>query len=108
LRPTFIGAGKWLLGERSIGSGRETNGARELAKRLLKIYPGEFTDREKDFLEFITGYTALFEFMTRQSETLLEIRDDAEPVAQYRGLGIAILLKQRFEARLDLSEPDAQ
>jgi len=87
---------------------KDTNGARELAKRLLKIYPGELTDWEKDFLESITNYTELFEFTTRQSEKLLEIRDDAEPVNQYRGFCIAILLKQCFAARLDLSEADAQ
>lgn len=87
---------------------KDTNGARELAKRLLKIYPGELTDWEKDFLESITNYTELFEFTTRQSEKLLEIRDDAEPATQYRGFSVAVLLKQCCEARLDLSEADAQ
>ena len=87
---------------------KDTNGARELAKRLLKIYPGEFTDWEKDFLESITNYTELFAFTTRQSEKLIEIRDDAEPIAQYRGFSVAVLVKQCFEARLDLSDADAQ
>ena len=87
---------------------KDTNGARELAKRLLKIYPGELTDWEKDFLESITSYTELFEFTARQSEKLLEIRDGAEPVTQYRRFSVAALLRQCVEARLDLSEADAQ
>ena len=87
---------------------KDTNGARALAKRLLKIHPGEFTDWETDFLESVTSYTELFAFTARQSEKLLEIRDGAEPVTQYRGFCVAILLEQCFEARLDLSEADSQ
>ena len=87
---------------------KDANGVRALAQRLLKIYPGEFTDWELDFLESISSYTELFEFTTRQSEKLLQIRDDTEPVTEYRGFSIALLLKQCWEARLDLAEADEQ
>jgi hypothetical protein len=87
---------------------KDTNGARELAKRLLKIYPGEFNDWEADFLKSITGYTELFEFTTRQAEKLLEIRDDAEPVTRCRGFSVATLIRHCYAARLDLTEADEQ
>jgi hypothetical protein len=87
---------------------KETNGARDLAQRLLKIYPGELTEWELDFLQSITSYTELFEFTTRQAEKLLEIRDDTQSVTQYRGFSIARMIRQCYEARLDLSEADEQ
>jgi hypothetical protein len=87
---------------------KDAKGARELAKRLLKIYPGEFTEWESDFLQSITSYTELFEFTTRQAEKLLEIRDDTEPVTHYRGFSISRLIRQCYEGRLDLSDADEQ
>lgn len=85
---------------------KDANGARELARRLLRIYPGELTEWETDFLQSITSYTELFEFTTRQAEKLLEIRDDAQPVTQYRGFNVATLVRQCHTARLDLSDAD--
>ena len=90
------------------GVRKDASGARDLAQRLLKIYPGELTEWETDFLQSITSYTELFEFTTRQAEKLLEIRDDAEPVTACRGFSVANLIRQCCEARLDLSETDAQ
>ena len=87
---------------------KDANGARELAQRLLKIYPGELTEWEMDFLQSITTYTELFEFTTRQAEKLLEIRDDTEPVTACRGFSVAALIAQCHAARLDLSEVDEQ
>jgi len=87
---------------------KDANGARALAKRLVKIHPGEFTDWESDFLQSITRYTELFEFTTRQAEKLLEIRDDTEPVTECRGFSVATIIKQCYEARLDLGEADEQ
>jgi hypothetical protein len=87
---------------------KDANGARELAKRLLRIYPGELTEWETDFLQSITSYTELFEFTTRQAEKLLEIRDDAELVSQCRGFSVAALIAQCHAARLDLSDADEQ
>ncbi|MEA2876811.1 MAG: hypothetical protein QOF14_2007 [Hyphomicrobiales bacterium] len=87
---------------------KDANGARELATRLLKIYPGELTKWEEAFLESISSYTELFEFTTRQSEKLLQVRDDLELVAEYRGFSIPLLIKNVFDARLDLSEADEQ
>jgi hypothetical protein len=87
---------------------KDANGARELAKRLLKIYPGELTEWEMDFLQSITTYTELFEFTTRQAEKLLEIRDDTQPVTAWRGFSVASMIRQCYEARLDLAEADEQ
>jgi hypothetical protein len=87
---------------------KDANGARELAQRLLKIYPGELTEWETDFLQSITSYTELFAFTTRQAEKLLEIRDDAQPVTQCRGFGVTALVRQCHAARLDLTEADEQ
>jgi hypothetical protein len=87
---------------------KDANGARDLAKRLLKIYPGELTEWETDFLQSITTYTELFEFTTRQAEKLLEIRDDTQPVAAWRGFSVATMIRQCYEARLDLTEADEQ
>jgi hypothetical protein len=87
---------------------KDANGARELAKRLLKIYPGELTEWELDFLQSITSYTELFEFTTRQAEKLLEIRDDTKPVTACRGFSVATLITQCYAARLDLAETDEQ
>jgi hypothetical protein len=87
---------------------KDANAARELAQRLLKIYPGDLTDWEADFLRSITSYRELFEFTTRQAEKLLEIRDDAQPVRDCRGFSVATLIRQCHAARLDLTEADAQ
>ena len=87
---------------------KDANGARALAQRLLKIYPGELTDWEADFLRSMTTYTELFAFTTRQAEKLLEIRDDAEPVTACRGFSVATLIRQCYAARLDLTEADEQ
>jgi hypothetical protein len=87
---------------------KDANGARDLAKRLLKIYPGELTEWETDFLQSITTYTELFEFTTRQAEKLLEIRDDTQLVTAWRGFSVASVIRQCYEARLDLSEADEQ
>ena len=87
---------------------KDASGARALAQRLLKIYPGELTEWEMDFLQSITTYTELFEFTTRQAEKLLEIRDDTEPVTACRGFNVATMIAQCYQARLDLSEVDEQ
>ena len=87
---------------------KDTNGARELAKRLLKIYPGELTEWETGFLGSIGTYKELFEFTTRQSEKLLQIRDDLQSITEYRKFSVALLIKNVFEARLDLSETDEE
>jgi hypothetical protein len=80
--------------------------ARDIARYLLKLPRGDFTDWEIDFLESVARRSVDDELTTRQSEKLLQIRDDAEFIAEYRGFGVGMLLRKCFEARLDLSEDD--
>jgi hypothetical protein len=87
---------------------KDAAGARALAGRLMKIYPGEFTEWELTFLQSISDNTDLDDFTTRQVEKLLQIRDDAEHVTEYRKSNIAMLIKKCHEARLDLSEADEE
>ena len=87
---------------------KDAPSARALAGRLMKIQPGEFTEWELTFLQSISDYTDLGEFTTRQVEKLLQIRDDAERVTEYRKFNIATLIKKCHEGRLDLSEADEE
>jgi hypothetical protein len=48
------------------------------------------------------------ELTTRQSEKLLQIRDDIEEVTEVLGFSVPLLLKGCLEARLDLSEDDEE
>jgi hypothetical protein len=43
---------------------------------------------------------------TRQSEKLLQIRDDIQLVSEYRTFSVKILIEKVHEARADLSEDD--
>jgi hypothetical protein len=79
---------------------------RSLAKRLLGFI--DLTDWEKDFLASIRDDRDHKEFTTRQSEKLLQIRDDYELVTEFHGLSVKILLRQCRDARLDLSEDDEE
>ena len=86
---------------------RDARGARALAQRLLKVYPDALSSWELDFLGSLS-ITDVREFTTRQAEKLLQIRDDSEPVTKYRGYSIASLIRQCYEARLDLNEADEE
>ena len=80
---------------------------RALAKRLLKLPNEDFTDWEKLFLDDMAfSRKAVSEFTTRQSEKLLQIRDDAELVNSYRGFSIKVLLKGCYDGRQDLNEAE--
>ncbi len=76
---------------------------RALAKRLLNL-GAELTDWESIFLELIRNDTETKEFTTRQSEKLLQIRDDYETLTKFQGFSVEILLDKCWLARLDLSE----
>jgi hypothetical protein len=82
--------------------------AKAIATRLLKFHVSDFTEWEKDFLESIIKRNNDYELTTRQVEKLLQIRDDTEELAEFRGFSIKLLTKQVFEARLDLSETDEE
>jgi hypothetical protein len=87
---------------------KDPQGAVNIAKRLLELSPTEFTDWELDFLRSIRRLRNVEEFTTRQSEKLLQIRDDTEVVEEVLGFSVQLLLKCCFEARLDLSEADEE
>jgi hypothetical protein len=85
---------------------KNPKGFRALAKGL-RAHISELTDWEKDFLTSINNQSDKEEFTTRQSEKLLQIRDDYESVTEMRGgFSVKIILRQCREARLDLSEDD--
>jgi hypothetical protein len=87
---------------------KDPQAAVNIAKRLLELSPTEFTDWELDFLRSIQRLRNVEEFTTRQSEKLLQIRDDTEMVEEVLGFSVRLLLKGCFEARLDLSEADEE
>lgn len=81
---------------------------RSVARRLL-AHVTVLTDWEKDFLTSILEETDKDEYSTRQSEKLLQIRDDYERLTEtWNGFSVKSLLKQCHEARLDLSEADEE
>jgi hypothetical protein len=88
---------------------KEPKAFRALAKGLRTQFAGDLTDWEKDFLEGIAGRDGKEEFTTRQSEKLLQIRDDYTSVSELPGgFSVRIVLEECKEARLDLSEDDEQ
>ena len=87
---------------------KDPQGAVNIAERLLALPPTEFTDWELDFLRSIRRLRNVEEFTTRQSEKLLQIRDDVEVVEEVLGFRVQLLLKGCFEARLDLPEADEE
>jgi hypothetical protein len=81
---------------------------RSLAKSLL-THLTDLTEWEADFLASIVVEKDREEFTTRQSEKLLQIRDDYEIVTKIRGdFGVKTVLRQCYEARLDLDEGDEE
>jgi hypothetical protein len=76
---------------------------RALAKRLL-AFGTELTEWESIFVEKICNDTEIEEFTTRQSEKLLQIRDDYETLTKFRGFSVEILLDKCWLARTYLSE----
>jgi hypothetical protein len=81
---------------------------RMLAKRLLAIPNHDWTDWEADFLESMAKFKGPDLLTMRQREKLVELRDDAEYVSQYRGFSIKILNDKCFVGRADLEEGDAE
>lgn len=83
---------------------RDAAAARVVAGGLLKFSAAGLNDWEQDFLESIQERTFLDELSYRQSEVLLEIRDDVERLSTYRGFSISHLINGCWERRLDLDE----
>lgn len=78
---------------------KDPQAAADIAKRLLALPPSEFTDWELDYLRSIRRLRNVEEFTTRQSEKLLQIRDDTEEVTEVLGFSVRLLLKGCVEAR---------
>jgi hypothetical protein len=81
---------------------------RGVAKSLLNLPRADFTDWEVDFLEGMLRQVDEQGLTTRQSEKLLQIRDDSEFITEFRGFSVRLLLRQCYDARLDLSEEDEE
>jgi hypothetical protein len=80
---------------------------RDIAKRLLKLPKDDFTDWEINFLQDMARHNGEEDDLTtRQSEKLLQIRDDTEFITEIRGFSVKIVLRKCYEARLDHSESD--
>jgi hypothetical protein len=85
---------------------KAAKGFRSLAKGL-HAHISDLTEWEKDFLSSIKDQREKDEFTTRQSEKLLQIRDDYVSVTEIRGgFSVGLILRECHEARLDLSEDD--
>jgi hypothetical protein len=79
---------------------------RVLAAHLLRLPNAELTEWETKFLESISGDRTNEEFTTRQSEKLLQIRDDSEYVSEigYARSSVKILIADCQLGYLDLNE----
>lgn len=84
---------------------KDTAAARSIARLLFASEREALTEWEAGFIESLIGYVD-DELTTRQVEKLLEVRDSLVLVAEHRGFSISRLLRNCYEARLDLSEDD--
>jgi hypothetical protein len=86
---------------------KDPEGFRALAAHLLTRIP-DLTDWERDnFLPSILHQSKKEEFTTRQSEKLLQIRDDYQSITGLPGkFRVRLILQACKEARFDLSEDD--
>jgi hypothetical protein len=85
---------------------KDAPAVRALAKRLLAAPDADWTDWEIDFLEDMARHAGR-DLTTRQGEKLIELRDDAESHAIWRGLSVRILLEKCSLARDELKPADA-
>jgi hypothetical protein len=87
---------------------KDAKGFRSLAKGL-RTHISDLTDWEKDFLTSINSQSEKEEFTTRQSEKLMQIRDDYEIVTQLPGgFSVRIILEKCKEGRIDLLEDEEE
>lgn len=92
---------------REIDRYRKDAGAcRTLAAALLRAHADDLTDWEIAFLRGKREIIGDDELTTRQSEKLLEIRDQHQPCTEIHGFSVVKLLEGCFAGRLDLSEDD--
>jgi hypothetical protein len=78
-----------------------------LAKRLLVIPNHDWNDWELDFLEHMARHRGPDSITTRQSEKLVELRDDSEYHSSVNGFSVVSVITNCWLAREDLnSEQD--
>jgi hypothetical protein len=83
--------------------------AQGIARSLIETFPAaDFSDSESDFLHSLVRFERVQEFTRLQIEWLLLIQDELREATEVYGFSIHLLLKQCFEARLDLSEDDEE
>ena len=85
---------------------KSPNTFKPLAAKLLKLSHGNWWDYAERFLRDVSEYRHP-ELNTRQAEYLLKLRDDKATHYTIRGgFSVAILIKNCFEARFDLSNDE--
>jgi hypothetical protein len=83
---------------------------RALAAHLMRLPNADLTKWEIKFLDSISGDRTGGEFTTRQSEKLLQIRDDSEYVSEigHARLSVKILITDCQLGHLDLNEDNEE
>lgn len=86
---------------------KDAKASRTLARELIRVFASDaFSEWETSFLEAIAALPEDRELTLRQGEKLLEIRDGFAVVDQIRGFSVPLLIRQVYEARLDLEDAD--
>ncbi len=79
---------------------------RSLARALLAQEDHVWTDWEIDFLESMANHQGPEPLSQRQREVLSDLDDVSKYVSTVDGLSVTTLIRECFEARLDLDEED--
>jgi hypothetical protein len=77
---------------------------RSLADYLLLLHDAGWTEWETDFLHNMSKHKGPEPISMRQREVLLQLRDDAKLYSKFDSFSIAVLIKNCWQARYDLSE----
>jgi hypothetical protein len=77
-----------------------------LAGYLRKLDTVAWTDWELDFLDSMASRSSSEPISTRQGEVLAQLNDNAKSYTSLEGLSIASLVRDCWQARVDLSEDD--
>ena len=79
---------------------------RSLARALLAQEDHVWTDWEIDFLESMAAHQGPEPLTQRQREVLSELEAVSTYVSSVEGMSVGTLIRECFEARLDLDEED--
>lgn len=81
---------------------------RSLARALIAQEDHVWTDWEIDFLESMAAHQGPEPLSQRQREVLAELEDVSKYVSTVDGMSVTSLIRDCFEARLDLDEEDEE